>query len=711
MRPYILFVTILALGLAAACRCAPADSSHSTPPGTAETSEAVDTFVDRGDLDAIVERGTLRVVVQESAAGLRSRGERSASMQRERAHSFALRHGLDVQFIPVGDFRKLFELLEEGRADIAADDLTVTKARAKRVSFSRPFATSSELLIGRAGANNPTSLEELEGREIHVLEASAFAETLHALQAEELPSLTVHGVRGDIDPETLVYEVSQGLRPLTVIDSHSFEIISSYNPHARALFPLADGRQIAWAVRKEAPKLKAALDTFFVERALTEHKADTRTGDLSDIQKSGVIRFLTRNNAVTYFLHKGERMGFDYELAQMVARELGLRLEMVVAPSRDDLVPWLLDGRADVIAASFTKTPERAARIDFTRPYLWVDELVVQRTNGPKAGSLAELKGQRIHVRPSSSYRATLELLQAEYGFELVDVEESTETEELIARLADGEIDFTVADSHILQVERSYRDDVEEAFVLSSPRDDAPRAEGSRGIAFATRKSTPELQTFLDGFVKRTYRGLEYNMLKRKYFENSRTIRASQTRKLNPGQLSVYDDIFRKYAELYAFDWRLLASLAFQESRFDPNAKSWVGAVGLFQVMPATGREMGFVDLAVPETGAHAGTQYLAKMLKRMDPTLDFKQRVRFALASYNVGLGHVLDARRLAAEQGLDPNRWFGNVEKAMLMLEQPKYHRRARHGYCRGSEPVKYVSEIQNRYDHYVELIPPVR
>lgn len=704
------FLFLLVGGLA--CRCAAdADASSEATSVAVPVVAPVETFVDHGDLDAIVERGVLRAIVQESDEGLRSNGERSASLQRARVETFAQRHGLEVQFIPAEDFASLLTLLEEGRGDVAADDLTVTPDRQKRVAFARPFATSSEIVVGKRGADNPGTAADLDGRQVHVLEASAFKDTLEELKAETAPGLEVRFVEGNADPETIVYEVSQGLRPLTVIDSHSLAVIEKYNPDIEGLFSIADGRQIAWAVRRDNPRLKAALDAFFVEQALTEHRSDTMTGDLDEIRKRGSIRFVTRNNAVTYFLHKGRRMGFDFELAELVAKELGVRLEMVVAPSRDQLVSWLLEGRADVIGASFTITPTRAEQVAFTRPYLWVDEVVVQRTQGPKAASLEDLRGRKVHVRRSSSYHDTLLALQPAYGFELVDVPETVETEELIGMLADGEIDFTVADSHILQVETTYRDDIESAFVLSTADETDEKAEGSRGIVFATRKDNPELLSFLDDFVRRTYRGLEYNMARRKYFQNTRTIAAAKQSELERGQLSQYDPIIQKYAEQYAFDWRLLASLAYQESRFDPNAKSWVGALGLFQVMPSTGLEMGFKDLRTPDVGAHAGTLYLYKLIGRIDPRLDFKQRLRFALASYNVGLGHVLDARRLAAQKGWDPDKWFGHVEKAMLLLEKPKYHSQARHGYCRGSEPVKYVSEIQNRYDHYTELIPPRR
>lgn len=707
MRVTIPFALSLALLSLAACRCdEPAARVEAPPPQTPVVVE-VERYVATGDLDAIKQKGVLRALVQEFDEVL-SADPRSGAAQRARVEAFAQKLGVKAEFIRIDDFAQLIPALLEGHGDVIADDLTVTESRSQRVAFTRPIATSSEIVVGRRGADNPRSVEALEGLTVQVLEATSFLETLQALKSEKVPTLVIDPVTEHVDPEALVYDVSQGRRPLTVIDSHTMEIIAAYNDDVEALFPIAEGRQIAWAVRKDNPALKAALDAFIIEQTLTAHRDDLNTADLEAMKKRGSIRFLTRNNAVTYFLHRGRRVGFDYELATLAAKSLGLRVEMVVVPSRDQLVPWLLEGRGDVIAASFTATEERKKQVAFTRPYLWVDEVVVQRTEGPKVASLEELRGRKLHVRRSSSYHDTLTRLQPEWGFELVEAPETMETEELIAQVARGEIDFTVSDSHILQVETTYRDDVEAAFTLPRADDADPEAPGARGIAFATRPGNPQLLEFLDAFVKRTYRGLEYNMARKKYFENKRTIAAAKGERASQTGLSKYDDILQKYATKYSLDWRLVASQAYQESRFDPRAKSWVGALGLMQVMPATGKEMGFTDLVSPDPGVHAGVLYLHRLVGRLDPTLDFKQRLRFALAGYNAGIGHVRDARRLAVKQGLDPNRWFGHVEKAMLLLENPKYYSRAAHGYCRGSEPVKYVSEIQSRYDHYVELIP---
>ena len=163
----------------------------------------------------------------------------------------------------------------------------------------------------------------------------------------------------------------------------------------------------------------------------------------------------------------------------------------------------------------------------------------------------------------------------------------------------------------------------------------------------------------------------------------------------------------KRHAEQYGFDWRLLVAQMYQESRFDPQAKSWAGALGLMQVLPRTARQMGFDgDLADPEIGIHAGVKYMAWMRERFDPELPVLDRMWFTLAGYNAGAEHVRDARRLARKKGWSSKRWFGNVERAMLLLSQRKYARKARHGFVRGREPVNYVRQIKQRYEAYVRL-----
>ncbi len=661
-----------------------------------------------GDLVELRKRGTLRVLVEGTEEDFLPRQGMPKAQDRELLARFAEKHGMAVEFLAVDAFDKLIPLLREGRGDLIAADLTVTPERAKEIAFTRPLARVSEVVIGKRGAPGlPRKPEELAGRAVHVRASSTFAASLRALAADKAPGLTIEPAPEGAEPEELAWQVSRGERPLTVVDSHLLAAIETYNPDVEGLFPIAEGRQLAWAVRLENPALRAALNAFLVERALTEHRERLVTADLDGIRKRGVLRVLTRNSPVTYFLHRGEQAGFDYQMAKLAAEALKVRLEIVVPPTYSQLIDWLKEGRGDVIAAALTVTAERQQQVAFSRPYLYVDEVLVQRAGAPKPASLAELKGKAIHIRKTSSHFATLSALKPQYGFDIVEEPEDTDTETLVDRVARGEIPYTVTDSHILAAERVYREDVEAALTLPGQGEPAGK-DGHYGIAFAVRPQNVKLRAFLDGFVQKVYRGTEYNLTRRRYFEGRRSEAPITAEAASgSGSISPYDSLVKSYSARYGLDWRLMVAQMFQESRFDPKARSWVGAQGLFQVMPATGKELGFRKLEDPEEGIHAGVKYMHQLIGRVAPEIPFKQRLRFALAAYNAGLGHVLDARRLAREQGLDPNRWFGNVEKTMLLLEKPKYYGRARHGYCRGSEPVKYVSEIQARYGNYVAVV----
>jgi membrane-bound lytic murein transglycosylase F len=700
-------VVVAALLASAACSDPPAPPPAAATAAPPVASEDVDPAVvevkatiappdralvaDKRDLPAIRAQKKLRVLVHGDPREHLPRAGGPPD-DRELATVFAAKLGVEAEIVAVDRFADLFTFLEEGKGDVVAARTTVTDERKARVDFTRPTAVVAELLVARKDdAAAPKTAAELAGKDVVVRASSSYAASLAQHGAKVVPADEAH------DTWRIAADVAAGKAPLTVVDSDLFAEIQAVEDRLVAKFPVAEGRVVAWAVRKDQPQLKAAADAFLTEAALTSHTEKIWSGDLDGVKERGVLRVLTRNNGLTYFLHRGQQMGFDYELMRMFAKDHGLRLELVVPPEASDLIPWLLQGKGDVIAAEMTRTPERAAQVAFSKPYLVVDQVVVQKSGDAPIVELAALKGRKVHARRSSTYWKTLETANA--GVELVAVDEATETEDLLQQLADGKLPLTVADSTIVAVERAHGATIEPTLVVK---------QGDE-IAFAVRPSSTKLLAALDAFVAKNYRGLEYNVLKKKYLEDARTAQKSANESYAAtGSISPYDDLFKKYGAMYGIDWRLLAAQAYQESRFDPKAKSWVGAKGLFQVMPATGAELGFTDLEDPEQSVHAGAKYMAKLVDSFDPKIPFKHRVRMALASYNAGKGHVLDAQQLAEDRGMTRGKWFKNVEQTMLALEDPKVHRKARHGYCRGSEPVKYVSEIQSRYDNYVRIAP---
>ena len=395
-------------------------------------------------------------------------------------------------------------------------------------------------------------------------------------------------------------------------------------------------------------------------------------------------------------------MGFEYELARRFAKRLGVRLEMIVTPSREALNEWLLEGKGDMVAASITiPEDEKDSPLRYSRPYDKVYELVVGRSAENEVEDIKQLKNRSFHVRKSSSYWRTLSELNKTHGIglKIIPVPEYEETEEIIAKVAAGEYDLTIADSNILDIELTWRDDIKSILNLGEEVDHG----------WVVREGTEKLLEAINHYIRKEYRGEFYNITRRKYFEKSKTIKKRLEQRVDGGNqntLSPYDEFAKEYAGKYHFDWRMIVAQMYQESRFNPNAKSWAGARGLMQVMPRTAKQLGVKDIKDPKQSVEAGVKYLDWLRDRFDSELPVKDRMWFTLAAYNAGAGHVHDARSLARKMGWQSNRWFGNVEQAMLLLSKRKYSKKAKHGYVRGSEPVKYVRQIRDRYLAYVKL-----
>ena len=670
----------------------PKEASNSSP------FVAAPTYIETGDLSSMKSRGFLRVLtLPHSSVEHLPRQGFPHNLEEELLESFASSRNVKLTQVTVDGLPKLIPALLEGKGDVIAANFSVTPERKEKIKFSVPVAIVREQLITRQSDDTVHNPADLKGRTVVVHRASSFWDTVLGLQ-QQFPAIKLQEAPAHLDSEQLLDGVAEGTFDVSVADSNLMKAVLTYRSDLRPAFDLTKEHPVAWAVRPQSKELLAALNKFLNEAKLTRQRPNVSRGDFESIRKHQVLRVLTRNNPATYFLWQGELHGFEYELARHFAKQHKLRVEMVVPPNRHDLIPWLLEGKGDVIAASMTITPDREAQgVLFSRPYFMASEIVVTRAGEPEDGltNPEDLAGRTIVVRPSSSYWQTLEGLRGKgIALKLQAAPEELETEEIMAKVARGEYDLTVADSHLLDIEMTWREDIRAAFPLGDPK---PQG-------WVVRSFNPQLHKAINQYFKKEYRGLFYNVTVEKYFKNSRKIRKHvEFRSSRTGQLSPYDEVVKKYAVEFGFDWRLLVAQMYQESRFDPQARSWAGAVGLMQVLPRTARSLGFSAIRTPEDGIHAGVKHLQWVRERFESELPVEDRMWMTLAAYNAGHGHVIDARRLARKLGLNPNRWFEHVEKAILLLSKRKYARTARHGYCRGSEPVKYVREIKRRYEAY--------
>ncbi|MEJ2216050.1 MAG: transporter substrate-binding domain-containing protein [Gemmatimonadota bacterium] len=650
-----------------------------------------------GDLPALRESGEVRIL----APRLREpevlpRQGQPLEFGQDLAESFVRSLGLKPVFVYVDRYEDLIPSLLNGRGDLIAASLTETPERQSRMAFSAPVGHVVEQVVMRTPDSLVAGPADLVGRTVVVRRSSSYWDTVERMR-QRYPDITLRPAPEDLDTEDILYRVSRGEYDATVADDNLVEEARAYMPGLRVAFNATGRQSVGWGVRPDAPELLVAVNDFLEDAALGGRRPERDRVDLPGIRERGAIRMLTRNSAATYFIWRGQLVGFEYELARRFARQLGVRLEVVVAPDRASLLSWLRQGRGDFVAAGLTITPQREATgIAFSRPYNYVREMVVARPADSTLTRPQQLAGRTVVVRRSSSYWPTLQALRKRgVRLQLKAAPEELETEEIVDSVASGAYDLTVADSHILAIERSWRDDVRGVMPLT---DSVPHG-------WAVRRNQPRLLAAIDSFVHHEYRGRFYNLLYRRYFRNPARIRQEVAdRPTRTGRISPFDSLFHVFADRYDFDWRLIAAQAYEESQFNPRARSFAGALGLMQVLPRTARELGVDSLRRPAHGIKAGVMYLDWLRDQLPESVTGADRIWLALAAYNAGWGHLMDARRLARRLDRDPNIWFGSLDAVMPLLARPRYHTRARYGYCHCSQPVRYVRDIRLRYQAYV-------
>ncbi|TVR73365.1 MAG: lytic transglycosylase F [Marinilabiliales bacterium] len=428
----------------------------------------------------------------------------------------------------------------------------------------------------------------------------------------------------------------------------------------------------------------------------------------------GRITAITDYNSTNYFIYRGEPMGYQYEMLNLLADHLGVRLDVVVNNNLDESFSCLMGDECDLIAMNLTVTRERSRMFDFTVPHSQTRQVLVQRLPSDwhymtaaeldthMVRSPLELAGKTVHVQKNSAYASRLRNLMDEIGDTILIKEVDIAVEQLITMVAEGEIDITVGDENVARVNQTYYQNLDIGTAISF----------TQNLAWAVRKGDYTLRDSINEWLRNFSSTIEYRLLYAKYFRNQRSARIIQSDfyVLTSGRISPYDDLIRKYSEEIGWDWRLLASMIYQESRFRYDAESWAGARGLMQLMPGTARRYGVRNLDDPEENIRGGVRYIAWLDEILsDRITDREERIKFILASYNVGLGHVLDARALARKYDKDPDRWTGSVDYYILNKSNPDYFLDpvVRHGYARGYEPYRYVGEILNRYDHYRNIV----
>ena len=442
-----------------------------------------------------------------------------------------------------------------------------------------------------------------------------------------------------------------------------------------------------------------------LEPSLTRHTRYRYAADLEGIKRRGVLRVLTRNSSATYFIARGAQRGFQYELTLAFAKSLGVRVAVVVPPSRTALIEALLTGEGDLIAAGMSMTPARAERVRFTSPLMSAKRVVaIHEQSSKQLNSLEDLDDFVLHINEGSTMHRDALMLQRTLGrpLKMVFIDDDAEMEEAARRVAAGIYEAILIDDNLLALAQAAGGQLTAALPFGQAR---PKA-------WAVHPGAVDLQAAAEKFLRGAKRNGLMKILYARYYRPT-ALGARRARDLNYraddfGRISPYDDLFKEAGAATGIDWRLLAAVAYTESRFRPDAESNWGAVGLMQVLPNTGREVGFRNIREPRNNVMAGARYLRRLARRFEEDgVSKREQIRFAVAAYNAGLGHIRDARKLAKLTKKDPDKWFGQVEEALKLKMDRRWHEKTRFGYARATETVAYVAAVQTRYDAYVRYV----
>lgn len=424
--------------------------------------------------------------------------------------------------------------------------------------------------------------------------------------------------------------------------------------------------------------------------------------DLPQLQERGELVAVTLYLSTSYFQYKMQDMGYEYELVKDFARSQNLKLSIKVAENSSQLIEMLRKGEADVVAFPIPIHSQLKEQVRYCGPERVNRQVLVQREGrGLKPlKDVTELIGKEVYVKADSRYSQRLHNLNEELGggIKIHEVEaDSITTEDLIGQVSEGRIAYTVSDERTARLNKTYFWNLHIGMEISFPQ----------RSAWVVRNSSPQLAEAIDAWASGKQARTSIRAIVKRYFELSKQPAASTKPLVKNGRISPYDSLFKKHAKLLGWDWRLLASISYQESHFDRTVVSWAGAEGLMGIMPNTAKALGVTphELKDPDTDIRTGVDCLRRFRQGFSDITDAEEQIKFTLAAYNAGIGHVYDAQRLATKYGKDPNIW-DQVAEFIRLKNDPEYYNDpvCKHGYLRGSETFLYVREIMERYHYYL-------
>lgn len=421
---------------------------------------------------------------------------------------------------------------------------------------------------------------------------------------------------------------------------------------------------------------------------------NTPSNQLEQILERGELRVVSRYGLTSYYNNGGELAGFEYELAQRFADYLGVTLKVTVPENLSKTLEMIESGQADIAAAGLTITRDRQNRLRFGPIYHEVTQQLIYRHGSSPPRDITEISSGQLEIVANSSHAEQLAALQQEIPPLSWIENPNIDTSGLLELVQLELIDYTVVDSNEMAASHSLYPELRVAFDVSDPQ---PLAWGMR------RSDDMSLQVAVNTFFEVIENSGYLDQLIEKYFGHIRRFDYVDSRAIHrriQTHLPQYESILKAAALAYDYDWRLLAAIAYQESHWNPEAVSSTGVRGLMMLTQATANEMGVIDREDPEQSIFAGTAYLTIMKNRLPERIAEPDRTWLALAAYNIGLGHLEDARVLTEKNGGNPDRW-ADVRENLPLLAKQQWFSQTRYGYARGAEPVRYVGNIRRYYD----------
>ncbi len=415
--------------------------------------------------------------------------------------------------------------------------------------------------------------------------------------------------------------------------------------------------------------------------------------ELQRIQQEGKLVVITRNAATTFFEGPNGPTGLEYDLTKGFAEVLGVELQMIVASNVSEVLNLLADGKADMAAAGLTITESREQWAHFSSPYQQITQQLIYRSGMRRPRNLAKLDGQ-LEIIANSSHAEQLLTLKKKYPKLNWVANSEAESEELLNLVWEKILDYTVADSNEVAMNRRFYPELRVAFDISEaqplawafPKSRDNSLQQAANAYFADLETSGRLAQLIDRY---------YGHLEDFDYVGTRTyMRHIQQR------LPEYRAMFEYSGQEFGVDWRMLAAMAYQESHWDPDAVSPTGVRGLMMLTTATASELGVEQRADPVQSIRGGALYFSRLLQRLPEGVVEPDRSWLALAAYNIGYGHLEDARIITDQQGADANSWK-EVRERLPLLHNRKWYRKTRYGYARGNETIRYVENIRSYYD----------